>query len=219
MTFAAHRDPAMFRKSYIPGMITVDGQASFLGQPPRKDYHEDLRGMSLRRQPQLWQALPATLKADLERRPNFVALDAEIEVLTTKIGTTGQDDSGQERARRKNLYEQRRQLTAMALQAWRKERSSKHTHDTSFVDHRRTRFNRVKHLMPERGRLSSSLFRSTTLRSVEGQAVIRDLISLYKDDSQVAYYPSMRPRLGQCPSRRCGLKMDRFVPRHDPESR
>lgn len=219
MNFAAHRDPAMFRKSYIPGMITVDGQASFLEQPPRKDYHEDLRGMSLRRQPQLWQALPATLKADLERRPDFVALDAEIEVLTAKIGSTGQEDSQQERARRKDLYEQRRQLTGMELQAWRKKRSSERTHDTSFVDHHRTRFNRFRHLMPERDRLSSSLFRPTALRSAEGQAVMHDLISLLKDDSQVAYYPSMRPRFGKCPSRRCGLKMDRFVPKHDLESR
>ncbi len=219
MNFAAHRDPAMFRKSYMPGMITVEGQASYLAQPLRNDCHKDLRGMSLRHRPQLWQALLATLKADLERRPDFVALDAEIEVMTAKIGTVSPEDSGQERACRKNLYEQSRQLTAMELQAWRKKRPSKPTHSTSFVDHHRTRFDRVRHLMLERDHLASSLFSQTSLRSVEGQAVLRDLISLYRSDSRVAYYPSTPPEMGRCPSPRCGLRMDRFVFRHLQDSR
>ena len=211
MMFGAHRDPGMFRKSYMTTMVTVDGQASFLGEPLRRDYHEDLRGMSLRRNPQLWQTLPAKLKDDLECSPEYVALDAKIEALTAKIGTVKFEDGERDRAYRKTLYKEKRQLTLNSLQEWRKQQPRKAEQDMSSTDRCRTRFSRVRHLMPERDRLATNLFLPIRLRSPEGQAVVQDLIALCKNNRRVAYHPNLQPSMDRCPSPQCTLKMDRFV--------
>jgi hypothetical protein len=65
----------------------VDGQNSFLNQPLRKDHLESFRGMSMQCNPELWQSLPAQMRYELQRRPDFVALEEQIEDLTEEIKT------------------------------------------------------------------------------------------------------------------------------------
>ena len=95
MGFAGHTDPNTFLNSYMAPVSTVDSQASFLGQTLRRDHIEDFRGMSLRRNPQLQQSLPAKMRYDLERRSDFIALEKEIETSTKKIKMADTEEDSQ----------------------------------------------------------------------------------------------------------------------------
>ena len=124
MKFGGHRNPNTFLNSYMAHISTVDGQPSFLGQTLRRDHIEDFRGMALHRHPQLWQFLPSKMQYELERRPDFAALEEEIETLSEKIEMSQtEDDSRLDRTRRQELYEQelyeqRRQINVAELKKW-----------------------------------------------------------------------------------------------------
>ncbi|KAH0542349.1 hypothetical protein FGG08_003287 [Glutinoglossum americanum] len=210
MKFAGHIDSSTFLNSYMAQISTVDGQASFLGQKLRGDHIEDLRGMSLRRHPQLWHSLPAKIRCDLECRSDLIALQKDIDTLTEKIV---QEGSKQDRVFRQQLYDKKRRIITIELrkqQALQPRRLKSHTaHETHLEDFRRTLFSRTHHLMPERSRLASYLLLPVALRSPEGRCVLADLISLCTQDSRVAYQSSLQPKMGNCPVPKCLLRTDR----------
>src|SRR5947207_14325149 len=94
MKFAGHTNPNTFFESYMLQMSTVDGQSSYWGRERRTIHLNVFRGLSLHHHPQLLQSLPAKLQADLERRPDFVALNSEIESLSAKAMAAITDTSG-----------------------------------------------------------------------------------------------------------------------------
>lgn len=197
-------------------LSTVDGQGSFFEQALRKDHLEDFRGLSLHRHPQLWQSLPAKQQFEFECRPDILALDEEIESLNREIQTCSiAKDMQSQRARRRGLYERRRQLTVDELKQCRKiqprKLTSQNAHETCLEDHRRTFFAHVRGLLPERDRLASSLFQSVALRSAEGRSALHDLVALCKQDCQTIYRPSLRPKEGRCPIPDCSVEMKRSV--------
>ncbi|KAK0628289.1 hypothetical protein B0T17DRAFT_149461 [Bombardia bombarda] len=53
-------------------------------------------------------------------------------------------------------------------------------------------------MMPERERLSNTLFCVAPLRSPEGISAVKDLISLLKNSCRVAYQPLLRPLRSKC---------------------
>jgi hypothetical protein len=197
-------------------LSTVDGQGSFFEQGLRKDHLEDFRGLSLHRHPRLWQSLPAKQQFEFDCRPDILALDEEIETLTPEIQACGYaNDTQSHRARRRDLYERRRQLTVDELKECRKiqprKLTSQDAHETCLEDHRRTFFSHIRGLLPERDRLASSLFQSVALRSVEGRSALHDLVALCKHDCQTIYRPSLGLKEGRCPIPDCSVEMKRSV--------
>jgi hypothetical protein len=212
MKFAGQNNPNTFLGFYMSQISTVDGQNSFLGKEIRRDYIEDLRGMSLRRHPQLWQSLPAKLQYELEQRPDFIEIEEEMESLAKVIKAAGPENSQKDQARRRELYEKRRQITLVELKKCQKLQPRRPpSSETCLEDKHRTFFSRVRRLMPERDRLAYTLFVPATLRSTVGQAVLRDLTALCAQESRVAYHPSMQPKMGRCPIPSCALEMNRSV--------
>lgn len=170
--------------------------------------------MSLRRQPQLWQSLPAKEQYDLEQRPDFVAIGDEIQSLTEEIGRTDAEERKRElRACRQELYERRQQLTIAELNKLRKSRShtvgSRTPHPCEMEDFHRTYFARVRHLLDERNFLADALFLPAVIRSDKGIEIVKKLVSLCQRDCQLAYHPSMRPEDDRCPISSCSMPMDR----------
>ncbi len=136
--------------------------------------------------------------------------------LTREIQACGYaNDTQSHRARRRDLYERRRQLTVDELKECRKIQprrlTSQDAHETCLEDHRRTFFSHIRGLLPERDGLASSLFQSVALRSVEGRSALRDLVALCKHDCQTIYRPSLRPKEGRCPIPDCSVEMKRLV--------
>ena len=212
MVFAGHRNPRTFRSNYTAPMSTVDGQGSFLGTELRKDLFEIFRSMTKRRNPQLWQSLPAKEQDNLEQRADFVEINDRINSLTKDIRRTNAEDEKQElQARRQELYEKRSQLTVSELERLRKEQGhvAKSQHPTDLEDYHRTLFARRRHLMPERDFLADALFTPTPLRSSKGIKIVNNLISLYRKDCQNAYHPNMRPKNDRCPVQGCRTPMRR----------
>ena len=76
------------------------------------------------------------------------------------------------------------------------------------VDTDRSWFDRLRHMMPERERLSHTLFCISPLRSPEGISAAKDLLSLLKSSCRVAYQLSLRPRQGRCPVPSCGVDLE-----------
>ena len=216
MRFAGQSNPSTFFQSYMSQLSTVDGQGSYFGTGLRRDHLEDFRGLSLHRHPQLWQSLPAKHQFELERRPDFIALDEEIETLNRKIQNLAYTEDTQPlHARRRDLYERRRQLTVEELRECRKlqprQLPTQAASETCLEDHRQTLFAHVRGLLPEQARLASSLFQPVELRSANGRRALQDLIALCKQDSRVVHRPALRLKDGRCPSPECSIEMKRSV--------
>lgn len=205
MMFEAHWDLSMFCKSYMFMMVTVNEQASFLEEPLHWDYHENLQGMSLCCNPQLWQTLSTKLKNDLKCSSEYVALDTKIEALTAKIKTVNSEDSEWDWAYQKTLYKKKCHLTLNSLQEWRKQQSHKAEQNMSSTDHYQICFSWVCHLMSEWDWLTINLFLLICLQSSEGQAVIHDLIALCKNNGWVTYHLNLQPFMSHCLSPQCAL--------------
>ncbi|OCK73076.1 hypothetical protein K432DRAFT_365291 [Lepidopterella palustris CBS 459.81] len=210
MKFAGQRDPSVFRQSYMHAMSTVDGQGSFLGTELRRDHIEGWRSMSLRRQPQLWQSLPAKEQYSLEQRPDFAEIGDKIRSLTEEIRLTGAEETKRVlQARRQELYERRRYLTIAELNRLRQGGTAGTLHQCELEDFRRTFFARVRHVLPERDFLAEALFLPTVLRSSKGRQIVQNLVSLCQQNCQTVYHPNMRPKNGRCPIPSCSTEIDR----------
>jgi hypothetical protein len=133
MKFAGQSGPDVFRAFYM-AEGSVDGQNSFLNQPLRKDHVESFRGISLQCNPELWQSLPAQMQYELERRPDFVALQEQIEDLTEEIKIADEQASGELQARRHKLHKERQRL---ALEELKKRRQSQPRNHQSRGAHER----------------------------------------------------------------------------------
>jgi hypothetical protein len=161
MKFSGQLGADVFRKYYM-AEGSVDGQNSFLNQPLRRDYLESFRRMSMQCNPKLWQELPAQMQYELERRPDFVALEEQIDDLTKEIKTADEEASRELQARRHKLHKERQRLTLEELKKRRQSQARTHqsrgTYEPSQGDRHRSFFDRVRYIMPERNRLARTLF-------------------------------------------------------------
>lgn len=64
--------------------------------------------------------------------------------------------------------------------------------------------------MPQRRRLADDLFVVAPIRSQEGRAVLRDMVELYRQETEVACRPGLEPDKCSCASKR-NRKIDRYV--------
>lgn len=164
--------------------------------------------MTLSRNPELWQALPAKKQDELENSPEFIAIEEGLEVLSLKP-----TDNSIARDRRKKLRAQKRKLVSEELRKFQKLQLRKlfsKTDKSDLKDHQRTRFPRVCDLMSVRRRLTSDLFDAVSIRSNRGRAVLNNMIELYRQEIEVAFCPSLEPEKCYCAAER-NRKIDRFV--------
>jgi hypothetical protein len=215
--FAGHSNSDIFFDSYMPQMSTVDGQSSYWGRGRRIVHLEGFRSLSLDYHPQLLQSLPAKVQDDLASREDFIILNTEIESLGKRLREpTIEDERQAARARREELYWHKRQLVSAELSKWREVQpykiSSKGVDNSSQVSARPSFFNRIRQLDPPRDHLADLLFLDAPLRSTYGRTALRDMITLCKENPEVAYCPSLRPEEGRCPVLECAQEMDWSVP-------
>ena len=214
MKFAGHNNADTFLGSYMPQLSTVDGISSYWNRKRRTVHLEGFRGLSLHYHPQILQSLPAKVESDLESRADFNAINQEIEALGQKFRRLSIDDKS--RARREELYWRKRQLVSEELNKWQEIQPRKITanagDEAPQVASLPSYFNRVRRLDPPRDRLASSLFLDAPLRSPQGRGALQDMIMLCRENPQVAYRPSLRPKNGRCPMAKCARDVDRFVP-------
>lgn len=83
-------------------------------------------------------------------------------------------------------------------------------HKIEQICHHRSQFSRISHLTPQRRRLVEDIFIIAPIRSENGHVVLRGMINLYLQDTEVAFFPGLN--LAKC----CYVaerspKIDRFV--------
>lgn len=191
---AGQRDPNTFNNHYMPNNSGTDGQASYFGTELRSIVNDLFRGLSLPRNPKLWQSLPAEKQHELENSSKYIDMEEEIAALKGK-------KDPKSIARRKELYAQRRKLTAEELRKWQKAqpyRPDVKDEDNDSPCYHRTIFNRTRFLMPERDRLASTLFEVAALRSPTGLSALRDMVALYQKDAEVEFRPGLEPEKCCC---------------------
>lgn len=130
--------------------------------------------MTVSRNPELWQSLPAEKQQEVEGTPELVGIEEELENLLMSTDPADKD-------RRKTLKAQKRKLVADPLRDYQKIQLNKTLSKESGNDQKgrhRTIFSRVRHLMPERDRLASNLFCVAPIRSNEGRKFLRDMIAI-----------------------------------------
>lgn len=110
MKFAGQRDPDVFFSSYAPAISSVDGISSYWGGKRRTIHIECLRGRTLRWYPHLNQTLPAKVQDNLDGHPDVVKINQELQTLV--LNGLGTLECQRVRARREELYSQKRQLLA-----------------------------------------------------------------------------------------------------------
>uniref|UniRef100_A0A093VB45 Uncharacterized protein n=1 Tax=Talaromyces marneffei PM1 TaxID=1077442 RepID=A0A093VB45_TALMA len=76
MVYAGHRGEKTHRQHYAPNNGT-DGQAAYLGDDVRTLVGDLFRGLSLKRNRDLWQTLPAKKRYDLEHRDDYLKLETD----------------------------------------------------------------------------------------------------------------------------------------------
>lgn len=72
--------------------------------------------MTLSRNPELWQSLPAEKQHELENSPDFIAIEQELEKLSSEF----KDDLIARHRRRKELHTQKRKLVSAKLRRCQK---------------------------------------------------------------------------------------------------
>ena len=217
---AGHRgDEKTFEKSYQATLTKIDGQSLMNKQEMRTD-HVQFRGMLASRRPDLPQALPDQYKA------KFVATDQEFIELGKKLQSIKEDllkqpDDPALKAQRQYVYKERSALVKKALKKYQEE------YDIDRYDEEVAKqllsdpekeieppegyFSILRQFLPERDRLSASLFEMTTLRSSQGQEVIEDLLSLSRRSCSMLFRPGEEPVDGRCPFNGCGKSVDKYV--------
>lgn len=210
MKFCGHRNPKTIVGHYLDDMSNVDGAAVYLGLEQRQDITQDFRSASMKRNPDLHHSLPSKDLYELKQRRDFVDLSEQIENLSLEVNAAVTEEARKELQRqRRHVYNQRQKLISAELANYRRTERRLHTTQCEESDQgewQRGYFDRVvRHMVPERDRLSRTLALSVPLRSEEGISALRDLIALRTNDSRVAYQEVLRPIEGRCPVPTCGL--------------
>ncbi|RSL83113.1 hypothetical protein CEP52_016802 [Fusarium oligoseptatum] len=187
MVYAGHAEPNTLATHYLP-RNGADGQAAYHGQERRTLVLDLFRGLTIPRNPSLWQCLPAKQQYDCDTSAEM--MDINREILTLR-GTTNTKSKEQ----RKKLYAEKRKLIAERLRKWQKNQPVKHD---DLPGYHRAIFDRVRFLMPERDRLAHNLFLEGKLRSPAGLAVLHDMLGLYQKRRNVEYRPGLEPDKCHC---------------------
>ena len=209
MKFCGHRNPKSIVGHYLDDMSNVDGAAVYLGLEQRQDITQDFRSASMKRNPDLQHSLPSKELDELKQRRDFVDLCEQIENLSFQANAAVTEEARKELQRqRRHVYNQRQNLISAELANYRRtERRLRTTQceESNQGEWQHSFFDRViRHMVPERDRLSRTLALSVPLRSKEGISALQDLIALRTNESRVAYQEVLRPIDGRCPVPTCG---------------
>jgi hypothetical protein len=197
MQHGGHTSESTYGEFYAPRNPGTDGQNSYLGDKPRTVINDLFRAMTLSRNPELWQSLPAEKQHELENSEEFIAIEEELQ----KLSFTPKEDAAAKDHRRKELYAQKRKLVSAELrrcQQLQPKKAPSKAPRTEQIGHHRAQFSRTKQLMPQRRRLAENIFAIASIRSAEGHAVLRDMVNLYQQDTEIAFRPGLEPEKCCC---------------------
>ncbi|KPM33976.1 hypothetical protein AK830_g12599 [Neonectria ditissima] len=213
LKYADQQNSAVLRRSYLGPMNTIDGAGCFLDMDVRQDLTEDFRSASMRWIMDLPLSLSAQARTELAQQDDWMKLSQTIKDLTFQIDHEGIPEATREqlKAERKQCYTKRRRLEKAKLREVQKSQPLEYSNERKRHeqgDWRHGHFARIMNLLPERERLSHTLFSAVPLRSREGLSALQDLIALRTNPCHIAYQDKLRPSQGTCPVPSCDTDME-----------
>jgi hypothetical protein len=82
MRHGGHRGEGTYKEYYAPSNSATDEQGSYFGDTLRTIVNDRFRVMTLCRNGELWQSLPAEKQHVLENSPAFIAIEEQLECLS-----------------------------------------------------------------------------------------------------------------------------------------
>lgn len=169
--------------------------------------------MAHHRDPNAPQRLDAAAIQAFEERDDIKSMNQRIAYLTSRIA--GKPQLHKElAAERTQLYSRK----SKCLEFWKKEfiqnwwlsAYDEYISGNEFTERDTTSlFSIYKKYLPERARLSESLFMETSLDSFIGQQCLEDMVALCTSTERVVYYPGLSPEDNRCPT--CSKFMSQCV--------
>lgn len=191
MKFAAYTNQITLTQDYLSSITSVDSLGSFLKLLLQNDQAEDFRPITVKRNPELFLLLPAKTQDKLRQREDYVAITKILEDLSLEINTAEiQATIHKLKSKQNQFIEQRHMLEKEELNRVRYTQEQIHPSEREkafHIDQDHSQFNRLRYIMPERKRLSHTLFRVAALQSPEDIAASKDLIALLKNPCRVTY--------------------------------
>ena len=123
---AGHDDRNTFHRSYQSTNAGVDGQATFLGDERRNAVNDAFRELTVPRNPNLWQSLPAEKQYEIENSQKW--LDLEEQMANLKLEKSDPDCKRKQQSKLRTAKtrlmrkELRKWQKKAAVQAWRSAR-------------------------------------------------------------------------------------------------
>ena len=87
MKHSRYKDPRTFGENYQPNNAGTDLQGGYFDGKLRSIVSDRFQGLTLHRNPELLQTLPARKQYELENTPEYTTLEDEIEALAPKAKT------------------------------------------------------------------------------------------------------------------------------------
>lgn len=203
MKHGGQRDEDTYNEFYDPCNPGTDGQGSYLGGTLRTTVNDLFRAMTLSRNPELWQSLPAEKQHELTESREYLDIEEELGQLLHL-----RDDPAAQ-TRRKELHAQKRKLIDNKLRPVQRDQPRTLSKDEpDDFGHHRTTFSRIRSLVPSRDRLAENYFITAPLRSEVGRSVLCDLITLCQQAVEVISRPGLEPTKCVCLA---DLTQPRFV--------
>ncbi|KAL4925801.1 uncharacterized protein BDV17DRAFT_283674 [Aspergillus undulatus] len=199
MKFAGQTKRDTFGKSYAHRVVEIDEAATFLGIHTRRDHIKNRRSMGMRRNPNLYQSLPAKAEFDFLHREDIIQLDFQIRSLLKEESMTERKLLSQ----RRRLETKRQRLYEDELKRVRSEQVRRLGTSSS---HDQTWFAYARKVMPDRGLLADVPPTAVDLRSPTGRAALCALETICSQKYSVAYQSSITPDNDICP---CGRQANK----------
>jgi hypothetical protein len=136
------------------------------------------------RNPNLWQCLPAEKQHELENDPEIQKIESQLAALNLDSGKDVQDRKKEKQA----LYAQKKKFLKKQVRKWQRKQPYRPEDPTGY---HRELFNRLSFMMPTRKRLSENMFEVADLRSSVGIQVLRDMIALCEQDTNIECRPGL----------------------------
>ncbi|KAJ5389764.1 uncharacterized protein N7496_000832 [Penicillium cataractarum] len=198
---------------YQSVLKSLDVQAIFFDLQPDYECRDMEQSMAHHRDPNAPQRLDAAAIQAFEERDDIKTMNQRIAYLTSEIA--GKPQLHEElAAERTQLYSRK----SKCLEVWKKEfiqnwwlsAYDEYISGNEFTERDMTSlFNIYKKYLPERARLSESLFAETSLDSFIGQQCLEDMVVLCTSTERVVYYPGLLPEDNRCPI--CSKLMSQWV--------
>jgi hypothetical protein len=178
---AGQQDPDTYQDHYQSSLCAVDGQATFLGQERRDIVSEAFLELTIPYNPCLSARLPAEQRYKFEQSKEYRDIISEIQ-------------SASDAKERVKQERKRNTLLQTELTNWQRKQPFR---PSDQPEHHHTIFNRCR-FMPVQDRLAANLFKPAKLRSPLGLSVLKDMMALLRQTTEIEFRPGLEPDRCTC---------------------